>query len=142
MRAMELLDQGLNQTEVAAKIGCDSSSVCRWQQKRQREGIEALQSKPLPGPRPKLSIEQKEQLTGILLEGAQKAGYSNDLWNQKRVAQVIRGQFGIGYHSNHMWRLLQGIGWSVQKPEKQARERDEKKIAHWKRYKWPHIKKV
>ena len=138
---MELLDQGLNQTEVAAKIGCDSSSVCRWNQKRQKKGIEALESKPLPGPEPKLTLEQKERLTAILLEGAQKAGYPNDLWTQSRVAKVIQDRFGVEYHPNHMWRFLQSLGWTVQKPEKRARERNEKKIAQWKKREWRDIKK-
>jgi transposase len=141
MRAMELLDQGLNLSQAAAKIGCAVSSVCRWRQQMQREGRESLKSKPLPGPEPKLKPRQKEQLTGILVEGAQKAGFSTDLWTQKRVAKVIGEQFGIDYHPNHMWRFLQSLGWSVQKPEKRARERDEKAISHWKRHAWPHIKK-
>jgi transposase len=141
MQAMELLDQGLTQTEAAAKVGCDSSSVCRWNQKRQREGIEALKAKPLPGVKPKLTVEQKERLTAVLLDGAQKAGFPNDLWTQGRIAKVIRDRFGAEYHSNSMWRLLQGLGWSVQKPEKRARERNEEKIAQWKKQEWPDIKK-
>ena len=58
-----------------------------------------------------------------------------------RRSQGLQERFGVAYHSNHMWRFLQGLGWSVQKPLKRARERNEKAIAHWKRYTWPHIKK-
>jgi transposase len=68
-------------------------------------------------------------------------GYSTDLWTTRRVAEVIENRFGVEYHPNHLWRLLQALGWSCQKPATRARERDEAAIAHWKRYRWPHIKK-
>ena len=141
LRVIELLEQGLNLTEASAKVGCSVSAACRWRQKYRRKGLDSLRSKPLPGIRPKLTAGQKKRLTRILLAGAQKTGYSTDLWTQKRVASVIRDRFGVDYHPNHMWRFLQGLGWSVQKPVKKAVQRDEKAIAHWKRHVWPHIKK-
>jgi hypothetical protein len=33
------------------------------------------------------------------------------------------------------------MGWTPQKPERRARERDEKAILHWIKVDWPHIKK-
>jgi transposase len=33
------------------------------------------------------------------------------------------------------------LGWSCQKPERRALQRDEAAIAHWKRYLWPQIKR-
>lgn len=140
-RALDLLKQGLNLSQVAAKVGSAPSSVLRWQRAFRKQGRRALKPRPVPGRPPKLNARQKRQLSKILLAGALGAGYSTDLWTQKRVAKVIQARFGVDYHPNHMWRLLQSLGWSVQKPEKRARERDEKAIAHWKRYRWPHIKK-
>jgi len=58
-----------------------------------------------------------------------------------RVAKVIHKQFGVQYHPSHVWKLLVGLGWSCQKPERRALQRDEEEIAHWNRYRWPHIKK-
>jgi hypothetical protein len=37
--------------------------------------------------------------------------------------------------------LLGQLGWSCQKPERRALQRDEEAIAHWKRYVWPQVKK-
>lgn len=140
-RAIDLLKQGLNLSQAAAKVGSSVSSVFRWQQAFHKRGRDALKPRPVPGRPAKMSPAQKQRLSQILLDGALKGGYSTDLWTQKRVAKVIQERFGVDYHSNHMWRLLHGLGWSVQKPERRARERDEKAIAHWKRYRWPHIKK-
>jgi hypothetical protein len=34
------------------------------------------------------------------------------------------------------------VGWSCQRPTGRARERKEEEITHWKRVKWPWIKKM
>jgi len=57
------------------------------------------------------------------------------------VATVITRTFGVTYHAAHVGRLLAACGWSCQKPERRALERDEDAIAHWKRHRWSAIKK-
>jgi len=37
---------------------------------------------------------------------------------------------------------MHSLGWSVQKPERRALERDEQQIVRWKREEWPRIKKT
>ena len=140
-RAIELLKNRLNPLAVARKIGCSLSSVYQWKDRYQEGGLQSLKSKPVPGRPAKLGGRQKQTLVRILVEGALRSGYSTDLWTERRVAEVIEKRFGLPYHPNHMWRLLIGLGWSCQKPQKRARERNEAEIAHWKRSVWPHIKK-
>ena len=41
--------------------------------------------------------------------------------------------------SSEVWRLLRRMRWSPQKPKRQARERDEEKMAEWKEKKWPQL---
>jgi len=40
-----------------------------------------------------------------------------------------------------VWRLLGASGFSCQRPERRAIERDEQAIARWKRAVWPALKK-
>jgi len=77
----------------------------------------------------------------VLLKGALAAGYSTDLWTLERIGRVIEQQYHVTYHPAHVWKLMRSLGWSCQKPERRALQRDERAIAHWKRYRWPHIKK-
>jgi hypothetical protein len=37
--------------------------------------------------------------------------------------------------------LRNRLGWTVQRPQRQAKERDEEAIQHWVAYEWPRIKK-
>ncbi|MEV6569475.1 winged helix-turn-helix domain-containing protein [Streptomyces kronopolitis] len=40
-----------------------------------------------------------------------------------------------------VWRLLTGqLGWSLQRPERRAVERDESEVARWISHEWPRIK--
>jgi len=54
---------------------------------------------------------------------------------------VIQRQFRVSYCLAQVWNLLRELGWSCQKPQRRARQRNEAAIRHWKRYVWPHIKK-
>jgi transposase len=57
------------------------------------------------------------------------------------VRETIQRRFGVRYSEVHVWRLLGKLGFSSQKPEKQAKERDEVAIARWKKRTWPALKK-
>jgi transposase len=69
-------------------------------------------------------------------------GFENDLWTVRRVAQVVARTTGVRLSVAATWRLLVGrLGWSLQRPERQAKERDEQAIARWVVYEWPRIQK-
>ena len=139
--AIQLLKAGQTLSAVARMLSASVSSVFRWWQAYRRRGLKGLRAKPTPGRPPRLSKSQKQQLVTWLLRGPLAAGYRTDLWTLKRVAEMIRRHFGVVYHPCHVWKLLVRLGWSCQKPERRALQRDEAAIAHWKRYRWPHIKK-
>jgi transposase len=139
--ASKLLQEGKGVREVARLVGASPSSVFRWKQTLEQGGMEALKARPHPGRPPRLTLQQKQVLGDILLKGPQAAGFSTDLWTLARVAQVITRSFGVKYHPGHVWYILRELGWSPQKPEQRARERDEESIQRWREEDWPRIKK-
>jgi len=139
--AVSLLDEGMKPAKVAKRVGTSRASVTRWRQAYEDRGQEALKAKPHPGKPKRLTARQRQRLAKLLLQGARKHGYSTDLWTLARVAEVIAGVFGVEYHPGHVWYILRSMGWSCQKPERRARERDEQAIARWRREDWPRIKK-
>lgn len=140
-RAVALLAQGLGVRTVARQIGCSPASVSRWQTDVAAGGPDALRAKPPPGRPARLSARQRARLLKLLLKGATAHGFGTDLWTLPRVAAVIARTFGVTYHPAHVWKVLRGEGWSCQKPERRARERDEAAIQRWRAERWPHIKK-
>ncbi|MFN8938490.1 MAG: winged helix-turn-helix domain-containing protein, partial [Acidobacteriota bacterium] len=93
------------------------------------------------GRKPRLTANQAKALIKKLLAGPEKLGYHTPLWTCPRVADQIEQLFGIQYHPGHVWKLLRSLGWSVQRPTTQARERNESAIAEWKQVTWSEAKK-
>jgi len=142
LRALEYLDQGLQPVEVARKIGVDRRSVRRWKASVLKGGPAAIRAKPLPGRPPRLSPREKKRLEAILLRGARQAGFSTDLWTCPRIVQVIGEVFRVHYHVDHIGRVLHALGWSPQRPQRRAVERDEEAIRSWVKIDWPRVKKT
>lgn len=139
--AVELLQDGKTLTDVAQRLAVSESSIKRWKKAFQQGGLAALAPKRHPGPKPKLSRQRKQKLCEILVRGAVAAGFATDLWTCKRVAEVVKREFGVSYHPDHLGRILHELGFSPQKPQRRARERDEATIARWRQRDWPRIKK-
>lgn len=141
-KALRLLKKGLNLHEVAHRVQSSASSVLRWKEAYAQGGDKALAPKQVPGRPRKLDDKECERLLGILVEGAIAAGFPNNFWTLKRIAVVIRREFGVEYHPSHIWKILRRFRWSCQVPERRAIQRDEEAIDHWKQYKWPALKKT
>jgi transposase len=116
--------------------------VDRWKKALKKHGADGLNAKPHPGPTPRLTRAQQRRLVAILKKGAAAAGYDSDLWTCRRVRDLIGKTFGVRYDFNHVGRILHSLGFSVQKPEARARERDEAAIARWRKRDWQRIKKT
>jgi len=139
--AAKLLQRGHGICEVARLVGASPSSVHRWKEALKNGGQEAFKAKPHPGRPCRLSSQQKKRLRKVLVKGPLAAGFSTDLWTCGRAAQVIERNFGVKYHPDHVWYILRSLGWSCQKPERRARERDEQAIERWRQQDWPRVKK-
>src|SRR3989337_3880510 len=141
LRAVALLTQGHAPVEVARMVGVNRRSVRRWKAAYRKKGRPALEARPASGRPPKLPASQTRRLERELLRGAKAAGFATDLWTCPRVARIIRDRFGVTYHVDHVGRLLRDLGWSPQKPQRRAVERDEAEIQRWVKQEWPRVKK-
>lgn len=136
-----IIEKNQSQTDVAKKLGVSIRAVQYWIHTYRTAGKKGLQSVPRPGRPARLTPRQKKQLAQTLLKGSLKAGFSTDLWTSPRVAHLIRQKWGVTYHVDHVLRLLYSLGFTPQKPQKKALERNEEQIRNWVRHTWPRIKK-
>ena len=141
-RVVALLKQTLSLHEIARRMGCHASSVLRWRNALGCGGPDALKAKPAPGRPSRLTSKQNVRLVRLLAKGAMAQGYRTELWTTQRITALIEHRLGITYHRNHVGKLLHKMGWSHQKPESRAVERDETAIAEWKRMVWHRVKKT
>jgi transposase len=112
-------------------------AVSQWLTRARREGAAALRDRPRPGRVPRLMPEQQAKVPALLARGAPAWGFRGDRWTRERVAAVIRREFGVKYHPAHISRLLARWGFTVQKPQRQAIQRDEAAVREWRQEQFP-----
>ena len=141
IQAAQLLTKRFNQSEVARRLKVSAQSVSRWAKQITEGGRASLRQAGRAGRKPGLSQAQLERLESLLKRGPEALGYETGLWTSARVAHLIEEEFGIRYHPGHVWRILLSLRWSCQRPTGRALERNEEEIRHWKKHRWPAIKK-
>jgi len=140
-RAVALLKQGESPALIAKVLGCSRSSLYRWQD-QSAAGPAGLKAKPHPGRKRQLTPAQHKRLEALLCRGACAHGWSNELWTAARVTALIRRKFRKHFHVEHVRKIVkERLGWTSQKPERRARERDEREIERWRDAPFRRIKK-
>jgi transposase len=64
------------------------------------------------------------------------------LWTCRRIVDLIRHHFDVAYHPDHVGRLLRACGFSPQRPQPRAKERDDQRVREWVRVDWATVKKT
>lgn len=141
-RAIELLQRDIPVHAVADRLGVDRRSVRRWKRAHRRQGPAGLRARPASGRPPKLTSEQRQRLTRLVIAGPEAAGYATSLWTCRRIVDLIRQHFHVVYHPDHVGRLLRACGFSPQRPQPRAKERDDQRVRDWIRVDWARVKKT
>jgi transposase len=141
LRAWDLKQHGWKQCEIAAALGVTEGAVSQWVSRGRTGGVAALRHRPPPGPPSRLTPQQLAHLPALLARGAEAFGFRGDVWTARRVTELIRREFGVQYHFNHVGNLLRQAGWSPQKPLRRASQRNEAAIEQWRTERWPALKR-
>ena len=130
-----------SQAEIARELHISRQSVSRWFEAWRQDKPDWIRGAGRAGRRPKLDGAQFKQVDKALRQGAQAHGFATDLWTLLRVAVVIERATGVHFHPGHVWKILGAMKWSLQRPAKQARERNDEGRRLWMAKRWPAIKK-
>lgn len=141
VRAGRMLLNGKGCAEVALAVGVARQTVYTWKALLDEGGINALRAVPGRGRPAKLDEGQLAAVRAAILQSPTEHGFGTELWTLKRVGAVIERLHGVRFSQPHVWRILGSLGFSPQKPEKRAIERDEDAVRQWKRSTWPALKK-
>lgn len=132
----------LSQAEIARELHVSRQSVSRWYEAWRSDQPRWIGGSGRAGRRPRLDEAQFEQVDEALRRGAPAHGFSTDLWTLPRIAAVIERITGVHYHPGHVWRILAAMEWSLQRPARQARERNQEARQRWVAKRWPAVKKT
>jgi transposase len=141
LAAADLMEAGASDREVARHFRVSRMSANRWRRALAAGGRSALASKGAGGATCKLTGAQLRELQEVLDAGPAMWGWDEDqCWTLARITEVAWRRFGVEYTLAGIDLLLHRIGWSVQVPARRAAERDEARVAAWRKEVWPVVK--
>ena len=141
LRAIRDRRSGMKTKDIAAAYGVRPVSVSRWIGSYVKGGAGALRGTKSTG-RPR-KIECSEffpKLKRIIKKPATKFGFSSPLWTSDRLRSVLKSEENISISQPTVWRALNELGMSYQKPERRAFEADEPRRQKWLKEEWPQIR--
>jgi transposase len=133
LRVLELYRKQWPQKQIAEALGITEGYVSQLV-KRIREACETdptqvLQARLRPGRKPRLSEEQKRAMTSLVDQGARSYGLPGDAWTLHTLCEVIKKELGVVVCKSWLSQILRSRGYSCQKPETHARERNDRAVS-------------
>ena len=125
-RALRLLGEGRTLNDVARLITCAASSVTRRRNAWRKRGKKALKVRFFPAAHRSFHGVNVKDLSFCCSRAPWRMVIRPIFGRRPRIAEVIERHFGVCYHRAHAGRLMQNLGWSHQKPERRALERNER----------------
>lgn len=126
---------------LSGELDVTRGSINRWLQWFEAEGTEGLLPRKAPGSAPRLNEERRAELAALIDAGPQAAGFTSGMWTGPMVGDLIRKRFGVSFHNHSVPRLLNDMGFSVQRPRKRLARADAEKQALWLKERFPALKK-
>ncbi len=110
--ALAAVAEGRSRAEAAEIGGMDRQTLRDWVHRFNAEGPEGLLDRKTDGPPPKLTSEQKAELTAIVEAGPDRQETGLVRWRRVDLKVVIEDRFGVVYHERSVSRLLHELGFS------------------------------
>jgi transposase len=109
IKTILMLDQGYSYEEIARVLLTDDSTIRRWHNVYQSDGLETLFKSFYVGSEGKLTLEQKQALSKHLEETVYMTA--------KEICQVVQKKFGVAFTTKGMTHLLHRLDFSYRKPK-------------------------
>ncbi len=142
LAAGKLFGKGVSQYKVAKHFNVSTAAANQWHKAWKAKGEDGLLSQGNSGFSSVYTAEKKKGLKSLILEGPKKCGYATDFWTVERISDMARAKLGVKLQTTQTWRTVISLGFSCQKPERRAKERNERAIKEWRITTFPRLKKM
>ncbi len=142
LKAGKLFTKSVSQAEIARKFKVTPAAVNYWRIDWEKHGKEGLKSKGHPGFKSRLTDDKRLVFKRAILKGPLEYGFETNFWTLSRLASVMKKTTGIKFGHDRTWQIVRELGFTCQKPQVKAAERDEAAIKAWKEKRLPGLKKM
>lgn len=108
--------EGKSRSEAARTGAMDRQTLRDWVHRFNAEGPSGLINAKLPGPKPKLSSEQRQELKAIVEKGPDLAIDGVVRWRCCDLKRIIKERFAADVGKVTVWRMLKQLGFSHVSP--------------------------
>ena len=99
---------------IAEALEMPRRTVHGWLRRFEERGVRGSHDKKQPGRTPLLTKSQLKKLRRELLKGPPHV--PSGIWEMRQVRDHIQKKYGVAYKRHNIFRLLNVLGFSVQKP--------------------------
>lgn len=103
---------GMNREEAARIGGMDRQTLRDWVHRFNEAGPDGLLDRWSDGPAPRLSADQKAELSALVEAGPERAVDGVVRWRRIDLKRVIKSRYDVDYQERHVGNLLKQLGFS------------------------------
>lgn len=119
-----LVLRGYSCHEAARVYGDSPRTVQYWVHRLTSQGLTALREADRPGRPPRLSESEKDMLREELKASPRTLGYDQNLWDGRVLSHHLDVRYGVALGVRQCQRLFRELGFTLQRPRRQAQEAD------------------
>ncbi len=116
--------QGAGPYEAARLYGDSARAIEYWVHRLLSDGLAGLWEGDRPGRPGRLSAADQERLQSEIPLSPRQLGYDQNLWDGLLLSHHLKEHYAVSLGVRHFDRLFHKLGFSMQRPRRQAREAD------------------
>src|SRR3954451_15781888 len=112
MLALALVLEGASRAEAARAAGMDRKTLRDWVHRYNEEGLAGLRDRHRPGPRPRLTPEQEDELAGVVERGPGPDRDGAGRWRRGDLEALIDVRDGVALHERSVGKVPRRLGFA------------------------------
>jgi len=115
---------GASSYQAARLYGDSPRSVEHWVHQLLSEGLAGLVEGDRPGRPSRLSASDQQKLRSEIRRSPRELGYEQNLWDGLLLSHHLQECYAVSLSVRQCQRLFHSLGFTLQRPRRQAREAD------------------
>jgi transposase len=111
MLCLAMVLDGADRASAAEACGMDRQTLRDWVHRYNAEGLPGLYDRKRPGPRPKLTAEQLDELVRLVEAGPDPACHGVVRWRRADLRDELERRFGVELHERSVGKILTKLGY-------------------------------
>jgi transposase len=124
--ALAMVLDGHPRSQAASSNGMDRQTLRDWVHRYNQEGVEGLETRPIPGRPPSLTEQQMAELYELAVKGPDLATDKLVRWRCIDLLAVVKRRFSVEVHESTIGKWLHQLGLTRLQPRPVHPKKDPK----------------